>query len=67
MLNQQTTTSYINHKIFCLIYPQHVLNLMVKFRTFIHHKLATNGFTALYDMYVTMYIFAKEANNKLPI
>ena len=40
---------------------------MVKFRTFIHHKLATSGFTALYDMFVTMYIFVKEANDKLPI
>jgi hypothetical protein len=40
---------------------------MVKFRTFIHHKLATNGFTALYGMYLTMCIFVKEANNKPPI
>jgi hypothetical protein len=40
---------------------------MVKFRTFIDHKLATNAFIASYGVYLTMYVFVKEANGKLPI
>jgi len=40
---------------------------MVKFRTFIDHKLATNGFIAFYGVCLKMYIFVKEANGKLPI
>jgi hypothetical protein len=40
---------------------------MVKFRTFIDHKLATDGFIALYGVYLKMYVFVEEGNGKLPI